>query len=103
MRKRYLAIALLFSALALNAAEPFRIMFYNVENLFDCQHDTLKNDNEFLPTSVMKWDEAKYNDKLSKISKVIIATSNKNVPEDRKSTRLNSSHQIISYAVFCLK
>src|SRR5258708_29264281 len=25
------------------------------------------------------------------------------VPGDRKSTRLNSSHQIISYAVFCLK
>src|SRR5258708_12305315 len=24
-------------------------------------------------------------------------------PEDRKSTRLNSSHQIISYAVFCFK
>src|SRR5258708_31694377 len=24
-------------------------------------------------------------------------------PIDRKSTRLNSSHQIISYAVFCLK
>src|SRR5258708_25924039 len=36
---------------------------------------------------------------------------NKNIPvlffftgiQDRKSTRLNSSHQIISYAVFCLK
>src|SRR5207244_13470309 len=25
------------------------------------------------------------------------------LPPDRKSTRLNSSHQIISYAVFCLK
>src|SRR5438552_7166658 len=25
------------------------------------------------------------------------------VQPDRKSTRLNSSHQIISYAVFCLK
>src|SRR5438552_13153884 len=25
------------------------------------------------------------------------------IVEDRKSTRLNSSHQIISYAVFCLK
>src|SRR5438132_9352846 len=24
-------------------------------------------------------------------------------PEDRKSTRLNSSHTVISYAVFCLK
>src|SRR5947208_12457588 len=26
-----------------------------------------------------------------------------NLNKDRKSTRLNSSHQIISYAVFCLK
>src|SRR3990170_1752877 len=26
-----------------------------------------------------------------------------NIQGDRKSTRLNSSHQIISYAVFCLK
>src|SRR5438094_5917337 len=25
------------------------------------------------------------------------------IPEDRKSTRLNSSHRTISYAVFCLK
>src|SRR5260221_5595090 len=25
------------------------------------------------------------------------------VPVDRKSTRLNSSHTVISYAVFCLK
>src|SRR5258708_11266180 len=29
--------------------------------------------------------------------------SNGTSVEDRKSTRLNSSHQIISYAVFCLK
>src|SRR5438132_1291405 len=26
-----------------------------------------------------------------------------NIAEDRKSTRLNSSHTVISYAVFCLK
>src|SRR5256885_8602779 len=26
-----------------------------------------------------------------------------NLPADRKSTRLNSSHLVISYAVFCLK
>src|SRR5207244_13065938 len=31
-------------------------------------------------------------------------TNHDDVPhKDRKSTRLNSSHQIISYAVFCLK
>src|SRR5947208_10859409 len=31
------------------------------------------------------------------------ATSSSGTGRDRKSTRLNSSHQIISYAVFCLK
>src|SRR5437588_9574899 len=30
-------------------------------------------------------------------------TMNKRAIEDRKSTRLNSSHTVISYAVFCLK
>src|SRR5690348_17452291 len=30
-------------------------------------------------------------------------TSSSTVAEDRKSTRLNSSHPSISYAVFCLK
>src|SRR5258708_26922087 len=32
-----------------------------------------------------------------------LTTSLDTVIPDRKSTRLNSSHQIISYAVFCLK
>src|SRR5258708_31105131 len=32
-----------------------------------------------------------------------MASENTAAREDRKSTRLNSSHQIISYAVFCLK
>ena len=38
------------------------------------------------------------------ISRKIEATINENIgDEDRKSTRLNSSHTVISYAVFCLK
>ena len=36
----------------LTAQQEFRIMEYNVENLFDCRHDSLKNDQEFLPESV---------------------------------------------------
>src|SRR5256885_7156147 len=32
-----------------------------------------------------------------------IAVGRKRVHRDRKSTRLNSSHLVISYAVFCLK
>src|SRR5258708_29692172 len=34
---------------------------------------------------------------------MIGGTSEAMTAPDRKSTRLNSSHQIISYAVFCLK
>src|SRR5438034_4896726 len=33
----------------------------------------------------------------------VISTALSIVKEDRKSTRLNSSHTVISYAVFCLK
>src|SRR3712207_7552687 len=33
----------------------------------------------------------------------LLASANREVQEDRKSTRLNSSHANISYAVFCLK
>src|SRR5258708_35660845 len=32
-----------------------------------------------------------------------VETPTQSQKKDRKSTRLNSSHQIISYAVFCLK
>lgn len=56
------------------AQQPFRVMFYNVENLFDCQHDSLKNDHEFLPDSPKGWSLSRYNDKLAKIAKVIVAT-----------------------------
>lgn len=63
------------------AQEPFRVMFYNVENLFDCRHDTLKNDHEFLPEAVKGWTVSRYNDKLAKIAKVIIATGHQQVPD----------------------
>ena len=34
----------------------FRVVSYNVENLFDCRHDTLKNDYEFLPDAMRHWN-----------------------------------------------
>lgn len=51
----------------------FRIMGYNVENLFDCRHDTLKNDYEFLPDAVRHWNYSKYKKKLDAVARVIIA------------------------------
>ena len=51
----------------------FRIMFYNVENLFDTVDDPEKNDNEFLPDGTMNWQPWKYWEKLRNISRVITA------------------------------
>src|SRR3989454_6001795 len=36
-------------------------------------------------------------------ARVLMISSNNVLKPDRKSTRLNSSHLVISYAVFCLK
>ena len=51
----------------------FRIASYNVENLFDCRHDSLKKDNEFLPDAVRHWNYTKYRKKLDNIARVITA------------------------------
>src|SRR5258708_24091490 len=39
----------------------------------------------------------------AKLRRIFHLLRQRNLQVDRKSTRLNSSHQIISYAVFCLK
>lgn len=45
----------------------------NCENLFDCHHDSLKNDNEFLPEAPRKWTPWRYWQKLNNIGKEIIS------------------------------
>nr|WP_308777453.1 endonuclease/exonuclease/phosphatase family protein [uncultured Bacteroides sp.] len=67
--------------LAGKAQQTFCIMEYNVENLFDCRHDSLKQDEEFLPGSVRHWTWKKYQDKVNKIGKVVLAASAVQVPD----------------------
>src|SRR5258708_10084651 len=50
--------------------------------------------------SLVLFHLANYADLLSQVGD---RTAEEVLGQDRKSTRLNSSHQIISYAVFCLK
>src|SRR5256885_10624244 len=52
--------------------------------------------HDALPISTGKWAKAKGPDKPAAVRKLSYHV-------DRKSTRLNSSHLVISYAVFCLK
>lgn len=49
-----------------------KVSFYNVQNLFDTLDDANKDDAEYLPTSIKEWNTVKYEDKLYKISKVIM-------------------------------
>jgi endonuclease/exonuclease/phosphatase family metal-dependent hydrolase len=54
-------------------ARPVRIMFYNVENLFDTFDDTLRDDDEFLPGGLMRWNSTRYYKKINSVYKTIIA------------------------------
>jgi len=58
----------------------FSILFYNVENLFDCKDDSLKNDGQFLPDALRRWNFKRYNDKVNKIAKVIFASNGWDLP-----------------------
>ena len=53
--------------------QPFRLMFYNVENLFDINNDTTKEDDDFLPGGVMRWNFTRYNKKINSLYKTIVA------------------------------
>lgn len=59
----------------LYAQEPITIISYNVENLFDYEHDTLKNDYSFLPDGNHHWTYHKYQTKLDQIARVIVNIS----------------------------
>jgi len=55
------------------SGDAYRVMFYNVENLFDPYDDSLKRDEEFTPDGERHWTNYKFYDKLNKIYKVIMA------------------------------
>ncbi|MDR1517387.1 MAG: hypothetical protein LBS52_04710 [Dysgonamonadaceae bacterium] len=74
----YLFLALFSSGL--NAQSNLRVMFYNVENLFDTKNDPQKNDEDFLPEGSMKWMSWKYWEKLKNISRVITAVGEMQSP-----------------------
>lgn len=73
MMKYLLSLFFLFFPFALSAQEYITIVSYNVENLFDTEHDTLKNDHEFLPQSPRHWTRTKYWTKLNRLGQAIVS------------------------------
>lgn len=57
-----------------------RIMFYNVENLFDTENDSLKMDEDFLPDGIKRWTTGRYWTKIEHIYKTVLAVGGWNPP-----------------------
>lgn len=64
-----------------DSIKSLRLMFYNVENLFDIYNDTAKDDDDFLPKGLLRWNETRYNKKISAVYKTIIAAGEWTPPE----------------------
>lgn len=59
----------------------YRIMFWNVENLFDNYNDSNSKDDEFSPEGIRRWNYSRYIHKINNIYKVFIASGNPHPPE----------------------
>lgn len=71
---RILIIVILLLLPCISQAQSMlTVVELNVENLFDTQHDSLKNDYEFLPDGANHWSKYRYWEKLNKIGQELIA------------------------------
>lgn len=71
MRWIFLIVAFLMQS-AVFSQDSLIVVSYNVENLFDYEHDTLKNDSSFLPEGNHHWTYHRYQTKLDRIAQVIV-------------------------------
>lgn len=80
IRYLLLAIGALAGAIALSGASPeastfsdqaVRLAFYNVENFFDCDDDSLTADEEYLPGGLRGWTPTRFWKKAGHIGRVL--------------------------------
>lgn len=70
--KRLIFTALFVLLLAAGFAQkPYKVLFYNVENLFDTVRDPEIKDREFTPKGPKRWTAAKYERKIRNIERVL--------------------------------
>lgn len=60
--------------------QHYRIVSYNVENLFDIQDDPDTRDEDFTPFGRLHWNQEKYTDKLLKLAEVVKAVGEGEFP-----------------------
>jgi len=88
-RLKLFVIGISVLCLSLHSQQPYgisqrgdyRIMFYNVENLFDTVNNPRTDDEEYLLEGTKRWNSYKYWEKLKKIFQVIAAVGEESPPE----------------------
>lgn len=77
-----LILLLVLSASISFAQQPYKVLFYNVENFFDTIDDPEVLDDEFTPKGSKAWNDTKYQKKLNNIERVLfdIAAIDKDYP-----------------------
>lgn len=82
MKRTLLSLLCIAVMLAAFAQKPYKVVFYNLENLFDTINDPNKNDEEYLPEGARKWSTYRYNKKLENMARVLfdVALQDKNFP-----------------------
>jgi len=86
------AVILLFLPALLSSGNPklsdemrgsnaLRVVFYNVENLFDVYDDRLTEDDEFTPGGIRAWNYRRFIVKTQNIGKVLVAAGGWEAPE----------------------
>ena len=58
-----------------------RLCFYNLENLFDPENDSLTMDDEFTPDGIRRWYKSRLHIKIAQLAKVILAMGGWEAPE----------------------
>lgn len=76
-------LSLVFIPLAIHVSGQTTFTFaeLNAENLFDCRHDAGHADEEFLPTSVRRWNEGRLQRKLNLLGRTLAVIGNGMPPD----------------------
>lgn len=59
------------------ATKPYKVVFYNLENLFDTINSPAVDDKEFTPDGAKEWTSERYSNKLKNVERVFFDIANK--------------------------
>lgn len=74
----FILVSLFFTPVG---AQSLTFVELNCENLFDYKHDSLKQDQEYLPESIRRWTRQRYWKKLNNIGRELVSTCDDGVPD----------------------